>query len=119
MPALRVVAGAMAAVHQQHERCDDIPVSLVWARLDGPDVDRDFDCAFSVVPMPRKTSRSSSRFATKADIAEIHRIFDERKEWLEKLEHTCSIQFARIAQMQAELDEIRRAWSKVRTPKKR
>jgi len=64
--------------------------------------------------MPRKTSRRprAHRYATKADIAEIHRIFGERKDWLEKLERTCATQFARIAQIQAELDEIRNAWTK-------
>jgi hypothetical protein len=47
--------------------------------------------------------------AAKADLAKIYRIFDEQRQWLEKLEHTCSMQFARIAQMQVELDEVRRA----------
>ena len=36
-------------------------------------------------------------YATKAGIAEIHRIFEQRREWLEKLERTCDFQFARIA----------------------
>jgi hypothetical protein len=68
--------------------------------------------------MARKNvRRSSASYATKADIDKIHRIFDTRKEWLEKLEHTCEIQFARIAQMQAELDAIRRAWQQGRARK--
>jgi hypothetical protein len=57
--------------------------------------------------------RPTAPYATKADIAEIYRIFAQRKEWLERLEHTCDIQFARIAQIQAELDEIRRAWTRI------
>jgi hypothetical protein len=57
---------------------------------------------------------------TPADIAKICAILDEFREWLERLEHTCSVQFARIAQMQAELDEVRRASlkSKSRTARK-
>ena len=109
----------MAAVHQQCEWCDDIPVPFLRAPVDDPDVESGFDRSFYLVPMPRKSARRSPRSATKADIANIHRIFDERKEWLEKLEHTCSIQFARIAQIQAELDEIRQAWMKARAVKKR
>jgi len=55
---------------------------------------------------------NASQYATKADVEEIHRIFEERRQWLQKLEDTCNIQFARIAQIQAELDQIRRAWMK-------
>ena len=32
---------------------------------------------------------------------------------IHELQHTCAIQFQRIAQMQAELDEIKKAWQKV------
>jgi hypothetical protein len=68
--------------------------------------------------MARKPSRRAvPRSATKADIEAIHRIFADRKEWLERLERTCEIQFARIAQIQAELDEIRQAWVKTRDRK--
>ena len=52
---------------------------------------------------------------TQADLAKIYRIFDERREWLEKLERTCAVQFARIAQIQVELDEVRRAWLKTKS----
>ena len=72
--------------------------------------------------MPRKRRRaaapSKSRYATKADIVEIHRIFHEREEWLLKLEKACATQFARIAQIQAELDDIRQAWARVRSREK-
>jgi len=63
----------------------------------------------------KRRSPTRPRGVTQADISKIHRIFDERREWLEKLEHTCSVQFARIAQIQAELDEIRRAWLKAKS----
>jgi hypothetical protein len=71
--------------------------------------------------MSRKASRRlrAHHYASKADIAEIHRIFGERKDWLERLERTCETQFARIAQIQAELDGIRQAWAKSRVGKKR
>jgi hypothetical protein len=61
--------------------------------------------------MARKSSArgARSRPATQADVEAIRRTFDERRQWLEKLEHTCSIQFARIAQIQAELDDLKRA----------
>ena len=61
--------------------------------------------------MARKSSSRAarSRPATQSDIEAIRRTFDERRQWLEKLEHTCSIQFARIAQIQAELDDLKRA----------
>jgi hypothetical protein len=72
--------------------------------------------------MARKRRRAiatrKSRFATRADIAEIHRIFGEREEWLQKLEKACSVQFARIAQIQAELDEIRQAWMRLQSRQK-
>jgi hypothetical protein len=58
----------------------------------------------------RSSSRAErSRPASQADIEAIHRTFDERRQWLERLEHTCSIQFSRIAQIQAELDVLKRA----------
>jgi prefoldin subunit 5 len=63
----------------------------------------------------RRRRPTGSEYATKADIAEIHRILDERRNWLESLEGTCKVQFQRIAQIQAELDEIRRAWRKRQT----
>jgi hypothetical protein len=66
----------------------------------------------------RGAATKSPRYAMKADIVEIHRIFHEREEWLLKLEKTCATQFARIAQIQAELDEIRKAWMKGESPDK-
>jgi hypothetical protein len=73
--------------------------------------------------MARKNARRlpSLRYATTADVAEIHRILDDRKAWLERLEKTCSVQFERIAQLQAELDLVRRAWERkqARLEKKR
>jgi hypothetical protein len=60
-------------------------------------------------------SRHTKSFATKADIAKIYRVFEERRIWLEGLERTCNTQFQRIAQMQAELDEIRRELTNARS----
>jgi hypothetical protein len=61
--------------------------------------------------MAPKHSRTplEDRYATKADVAEIHRILDNRRDWLERLEKTCAIQFERIAQIQSELDRLRLA----------
>lgn len=69
---------------------------------------------------PTKRRKSdATQYATKEDIADIYQIFEERRKWLEKLEDTCSIQFARIAQIQAELDQIRVAWTKKQPRSKR
>lgn len=54
--------------------------------------------------MPTKKLAPVSR----ADIDRIHSIFDDRKVLIENLQHTCSIQFERIAQMQAQLDHLER-----------
>jgi hypothetical protein len=60
-------------------------------------------------PRRSRSPNASSKYATAEDIREIHRIFAERGEMLVKLQHTCTIQFRRIAQIQAELDELKKA----------
>jgi hypothetical protein len=49
---------------------------------------------------------------SRAEFERILRILDERKELIENLQHTCTIQFERIAQMQAQLDHLQRTLAK-------
>ena len=55
--------------------------------------------------MPQK---KRAKPVSHADIDRIYRVFDERKTLIENLQHTCSIQFERLAQMQAQLDHLER-----------
>jgi hypothetical protein len=52
--------------------------------------------------------KPSPRDATREQLAVIHRTLDERRELIEQLQRTCNIQFERIAQMQAQLDQLER-----------
>ena len=63
----------------------------------------------------RKTSRV--RPVSRADFNRVLRILDERKRLIENLERTCTIQFERIAQMQAQLDQLQRVVQQRRVPK--
>jgi hypothetical protein len=69
--------------------------------------------------MPRKTNRPSAkprksrRLSIEADLRQIRATLERRLEMIHELQHTCAIQFQRMAQMQAELDEIKKAWQKV------
>ena len=59
--------------------------------------------------MPRpKIRRTPSAPATRADIDAILNTLEERRLLIENLQQTCSIQFERIAQMQAQLDHLER-----------
>jgi hypothetical protein len=75
--------------------------------------------------MPRRTPARSratpyvTHHEFRREVAAVRRTFDERKALIEDLQKTCTIQFQRIAQIQAELDEIRGAWLKVRQRPKR
>jgi hypothetical protein len=60
---------------------------------------------------PRPTARS--RYATAADVREIHGILAVRAKRLDELQRTCTLHFQRIAQIQVELDEIKMALAKI------
>lgn len=51
---------------------------------------------------------------TRAEFNDLVEIVNERGELLNDLRHNQDIQFKRIAQLQAELDVIARAWEKFR-----
>jgi len=51
---------------------------------------------------------------TRAEFNRVVEILNERGAILNDLRHNQEIQFRRIAQIQAELDEIKRAWERVR-----
>ena len=53
--------------------------------------------------------KATSRYATAKEVREIHRILAVRAERLAELQHTCTVHFQRIAQLQAELDEVKAA----------
>jgi hypothetical protein len=57
--------------------------------------------------------KARSRYATAEDVREIHRILALRAERLDELQHTCTVHFQRIAQIQAELDEVKTALAKM------
>lgn len=69
--------------------------------------------------MPRRPRRATSRpqkkrsLSIEAEIRQIHAILDRRLEMIHDLQRTCTIQFQRIAQMQAELDELKKAKTKL------
>jgi len=56
----------------------------------------------------RVPKREPASFA--AEIREIRATLDHRLEVIEELQRICEVQFQRIAQMQAELDVIKKAW---------
>jgi hypothetical protein len=55
--------------------------------------------------------------ATRADFDRVLRIPDERKQMIENLERTRTIQFERIAQMQVQLDQLQRVVRQRKTPR--
>lgn len=72
-------------------------------------------------PVPRP---ASSRIdVTRAEFNRIIDVLNQRnvilnalREGQERLEHAMDVQFHRIAQIQAELDDIKRAWEKMKRP---
>ena len=64
------------------------------------------------IPPPRR--RSTARVdVTRAEFNELIRILHERAEILEGMRRTLEVQFQRMAQIQAELDEVKRAWARM------
>jgi hypothetical protein len=57
--------------------------------------------------------KARPRYARVEDIDEIHRIFAVRADKLAELQRTCTLHFQRIAQIQAELDEVKTALVKM------
>ena len=53
---------------------------------------------------------------TRAEFDRVIALLNERGEIINDLRHNQDIQLKRIAQIQAELDEIRRAWSAKKLP---
>jgi hypothetical protein len=53
---------------------------------------------------------------TRAEFNRVIEILNERGVILNDLRHNQEIQFKRIAQIQAELDEVKRAWQRVKLP---
>jgi len=69
-----------------------------------------------------RRSRVSRTGVTRREYNRIIDILNERnlilnalREGFQRLEHTDAIQFKRIAQLQSELDEVKRAWTKMGT----
>ena len=56
--------------------------------------------------MRRKTQQSSA--VSRAEFDAVLRTLDDRLVLIENLQHTCSIQFERIAQMQVQIDHLQR-----------
>jgi hypothetical protein len=71
-------------------------------------------------PRPRATKRARRIPRTqRIDVtrAEFNRVIDllnERGQILNDLRHNQEVQFKRIAQIQAELDQVKRAWDRVK-----
>jgi hypothetical protein len=69
--------------------------------------------------MPPKTRRPATgarkrrTLSLEAEIRQIHAVLERRLEMIHDLQHTSSIQFQRIAQIQAELDELKKACAKL------
>jgi len=68
-----------------------------------------------------RPSAQSRTDVTRAEYNHIIKILNERNEILnalrdgvQGLEHVTDIQFKRIAQMQADLDEVKRAWQRLK-----
>ena len=61
---------------------------------------------------PSAKPRKRRRLSIEADLRQIHATLERRLEMIHELQHAYAIQFQRIAQMQAELDEIKKAWQK-------
>jgi hypothetical protein len=69
--------------------------------------------------MARKTSRRQPPVRRRVN-SEVTRFdFNRLKSLVEDCHKTLSVQFTRIAQIQAELDEVRLAWNKTRPPRGR
>jgi hypothetical protein len=60
----------------------------------------------------RVPKREPASFA--AEIRDIRATLDHRLTTLEELQRICEIQFQRIAQIQAELDLIKKVWANVK-----
>jgi hypothetical protein len=68
-------------------------------------------------PKPRRVRRARSiplakRIVTRAEFNRVIAILNERGEIINDLRHNQEMQFQRLAQLQAEMDLIRRAWEK-------
>jgi hypothetical protein len=71
---------------------------------------------------PHLSASSNRKDVTRAEYNHIIHVLNDRKKILDAfglaitdLRRTLDIQFTRIAQMQADLDEIKRAWTKVKS----
>ena len=64
------------------------------------------------IPKARRIKRSSSRLnrrdVTRAEYNNIIEVLNQRGEIINTLRHELEVQFKRIAQMQSELDDVRR-----------
>jgi hypothetical protein len=71
--------------------------------------------------MPKRPRRASAprqrrRPSIETEVRQIRNILERRLEIIDDLQRTCSIQFQRIAQIQAELDQLKRAWARLQLP---
>ena len=68
------------------------------------------------IPAPH-VARLRVSNVTRAEFNSLIRILAERGEILEGMRRTLEVQFKRMAQMQAELDQIKRAWVRMQGPR--
>ena len=65
--------------------------------------------------LPKRLRLASSRIdITRAEFNAVLAVLEERGAFIECLRHDLDVQFTRIAQLQAELDQIRRAWERTK-----
>jgi hypothetical protein len=73
-------------------------------------------------PASRRTRRTklprvrhSDIDVTRAEFNDVIRILAERAERLDRIDHVLEVQFRRIADLQNEIDQIKRAWERLQT----
>ena len=65
----------------------------------------------------RRIPKAKQRGVTRDEYNALVDILNERGEIIANIQKTLDLQFQRIAQLQAEFDQIRTAWTKTRTPR--
>jgi hypothetical protein len=74
-------------------------------------IDRKTPPRIATAPRLRPLSRAA---VTRAEYNNIIAVLNQRGEIINDLRRELEVQFKRMAQMQSELDEVRRAWTKAR-----
>jgi hypothetical protein len=68
----------------------------------------------SRIAKARRVRPLSRTDVTRAEYNDVIAVLNDRGENIDELRRELEVQFKRMAQMQSELDEVRRAWTKAR-----